>query len=224
MTLPFTIAEFLKVFEQYNQAIWPAQVLTYLGAAGLIGLIVWRSRFAGIVAAAVLAAMWLLNGIGYHLVYFSEINRAALLFGALFVLQGALIAWAGFGARGLQFSMRADAATVVAVIAVAYAMFVYPLLGWAFGHVYPASPVFGVAPCPTTIFTLGILLLARPSAPPWLFAIPVIWSAIGGSAAVLLGVREDFGLMAAGAAAILVLAVAGRGRSATSGLFGRTGT
>jgi hypothetical protein len=211
MTLPFTIAEFLKVFELYNEAIWPTQVLTYLGGAAVVGLIVWRSRYAGIAAAAVLAAMWLLNGIGYHIAFFSEINRAAIFFGAMFVAQGALISWVGFGARRLRFSMRADAITGVALTAVAYAMVVYPLLGWTFGHVYPAAPVFGVAPCPTTIFTLGILLLARPSAPLWLFVIPVVWSAIGGSAALLLGVREDFGLIAAGFAAILVLLFPRRG-------------
>jgi hypothetical protein len=211
MTLPFTIAEFLKVFERYNEAIWPTQVLTYVGGAAVVGLIAARSRYAGIVAAAVLTAMWLLNGIGYHLMYFSEINRAAIAFGALFVAQGALIAWAGFGARRLRFSLRADAATGVALVAVAYAMVVYPLLGWSFGHVYPAAPVFGVAPCPTTIFTFGVLLLARPAAPAWLFVIPVIWSVIGGSAALLLGVREDFGLIAAGIAAILVLSFPRRG-------------
>jgi hypothetical protein len=211
MALPFTIAEFLKVFELYNEAIWPTQVLMYLGGVAVVCVIAARSRYAGVVATAVLTAMWLLNGIGYHLMYFSEINRAAIAFGALFVVQGALIAWVGFGARRLQFSMRADVATAVALIAVVYAMIVYPLLGWTFGHVYPAAPVFGVAPCPTTIFTLGILLLARPTAPTWLFVIPVIWSAIGGSAALLLGVREDFGLIAAGIAAILVLTLAKRG-------------
>jgi len=211
MTLPFTIADFLQVFAAYNEAIWPLQILAYLGGAAVIGLIAIRSRHAGVVAAAVLTAMWLLNGIGYHLVFFSAINRAALLFGALFVAQGVLIGWTGLARRRLQFALRADAATVVGATAVAYAMVVYPLLGWAFGHVYPASPVFGVAPCPTTIFTFGILLLARPAAPLWLFVVPVIWSAIGGSAALLLGVREDFGLIAAGIAAILALMFPRRG-------------
>ena len=214
MTLPFTIVEFLRVFEDYNTAIWPLQILAYLGGAAVIGLIAMRSRLAGVIAAAVLSAMWLLNGIGYHFVFFREINPAAMLFAALFVAQAALIAWVGLVARRLEFALRLDAATVVGVLAVAYAMVLYPLLGWAFGHVYPVAPVFGVAPCPTTIFTLGILLMARPAAPGWLFVIPVIWSGIGGSAALLLGVREDFGLIAAGIAAILVLIFAGRGRMA----------
>jgi uncharacterized protein DUF6064 len=217
MTLPFTITEFLRVFEGYNTAIWPLQVLAYLGGAAVVGLIVARSRHAGTVAATVLAAMWLLNGIGYHFLFFREINPAAMAFAALFVAQAALIAWFGLVARRLQFPLRLDAAAFVGALAVIYAMLVYPLLGWTFGHVYPTAPIFGVAPCPTTIFTLGILLLARPAAPAWLFVVPVIWSAIGGSAAVLLAVREDFGLIAAGIAAVLVLIFAGRGRGVRPG-------
>jgi hypothetical protein len=57
-------------------------------------------------------------------------------------------------------------------------------------------PTFGV-PCPTTIFTAGLLMLGP--APSWRLAIvPVIWSAIGGSAAFLLGVSADYGLPIAG--------------------------
>jgi hypothetical protein len=216
VNLPFSVAEFLKVFELYNLAIWPAQILAYVAGLAVVGLVAKRSRHAGPVAAAVLAAMWLLNGVGYHLAFFSEINRAAMFFGAMFIVQALLIAWVGLVARRFQFAIRMDASTLVAALAVAYALVVYPLLGWGFGHVFPAAPVFGVAPCPTTIFTLGVLLLARPAVPAWLFVIPLVWSGIGGSAAVLLGVREDFGLIAAGIATLFVLVIAGRGRGAMS--------
>jgi hypothetical protein len=205
MTLPFTVSEFLGVFERYNQAIWPAQIIAYLAGLGIVALIAARSGYAGRIGAVLLAAMWLANGVGYHLGYFSEINRAALLFGGLFVVQAALTAWYGVVERRLEFELGADAASWTAGALVAYAMLAYPLLNYAFGHVYPAAPAFGVAPCPTTIFTLGVLLLARPSAPAWLFAIPLAWSAVGGSAAVLLGMREDFGLVAAGIATLAAL-------------------
>ena len=59
-------------------------------------------------------------------------------------------------------------------------------------------PTFGL-PCPTTIFTAGVLMLATPRAP-GLSIVPVIWSAIGGSAAFLLGVPADIGLPIAGIA------------------------
>ena len=206
MTLPFTITQFLAVFERYNEAIWPLQIVAYLAGLALVALIALRSKHAGSVAAALLAAMWLVNGAGYHLAYFSEINRAALLFGALFVVQAALIAWVGLGMRRLQFGLHRDLTFWVAAAGIVYSILVYPLLGLAFGHVYPAAPVFGVAPCPTTIFTLGVLLLARPAAPAWLFVIPIAWSGLGGSAAVYLDVREDFGLFVMGIAAVALLA------------------
>ncbi|HET9384792.1 MAG TPA: DUF6064 family protein, partial [Gemmatimonadales bacterium] len=59
-------------------------------------------------------------------------------------------------------------------------------------------PTFGL-PCPTTIFTAGVLMLATPRC--WsISVIPVIWSAIGGSAAFLLGVYADLALPIAGIA------------------------
>jgi hypothetical protein len=49
-----------------------------------------------------------------------------------------------------------------------------------------------------TIFTMGMLLLAAGRAPLHLFAIPVLWSLIGGTAAWFLGVTEDLALPVAG--------------------------
>lgn len=58
-------------------------------------------------------------------------------------------------------------------------------------------PLFGIAPCPTTIFTIGILLLGPWHVARWLLLIPVLWTIIGGSAALLLNVPQDYGLLAA---------------------------
>jgi hypothetical protein len=73
----------------------------------------------------------------------------------------------------------------------------YPLLGIASGHAYPRAPTFGVTPCPTAIFTFGVLLLAQGAVPARLLVLPTLWAAVGVSAAVQLGVREDLGLAAA---------------------------
>jgi hypothetical protein len=64
--------------------------------------------------------------------------------------------------------------------------------------------MFGVTPCPTTIFTFGVLLLSARPLPALLLVIPLAWAAIGGSAAVLLGVREDLTLTAAAAIAVML--------------------
>jgi hypothetical protein len=69
-------------------------------------------------------------------------------------------------------------------------------------------------PCPVTLFTTGVLLAAV-DVPRALLVVPILWSLIGGSAALLLGMTADLLLFAA-AAALGWLAVrpASAGRSA----------
>jgi hypothetical protein len=58
--------------------------------------------------------------------------------------------------------------------------------------------MFGVAPCPTTIFTFGLLLWAKKPIPAYILVILLIWSIIGTMAAVSLQVPQDYGLGIAG--------------------------
>ncbi len=198
MKLPFTVEQFLQVFTAFNTAIWPCQIAAYILGVVAIGASFSRSRTAQRIVCAILAAFWLFMGLFYHLVYFAPINKAAYLFGAAFVLQGALFAVTGTVRRKLFFLPRPDAYGIVGFLLILYAMLLYPLFGYAQGHVYPSSPVFGVAPCPTTIFTFGLMLLARPPVPIHLLAIPFLWSIVGFTAALKLGIREDIGLLVAG--------------------------
>jgi hypothetical protein len=64
--------------------------------------------------------------------------------------------------------------------------------------------VLGV-PCATTIFTLGLLAWAQPGRSRYLLVLPILWAAIGGTAAFTLGVTQDLGLLAAGLLALLLL-------------------
>jgi hypothetical protein len=59
--------------------------------------------------------------------------------------------------------------------------------------------MFGVAPCPTVIFTFGLLLLTSTRIPKYLLLVPLAWSITSGISAPLnFGIYEDFGLVAAG--------------------------
>jgi hypothetical protein len=73
-------------------------------------------------------------------------------------------------------------------------------------NAYPAEPTFGV-PCPTTIFTLGILALAHGRRVATLAVVPLLWSVVGGSAAFLLGIWQDLGLIASGIGMATLLVV-----------------
>src|SRR5579859_1399733 len=77
-------------------------------------------------------------------------------------------------------------------------------LSFLAGHRYPAMPTFGL-PCPTTIFTLGLLLFVVPPIPKSVFVVPLIWATIGSIAAFQLSVPQDMGLLVTGLiAAVLV--------------------
>jgi hypothetical protein len=133
------------------------------------------------------------------------INKTAYLFAALFVVQGLFFIWAGAYCSQIRFGLRPGTATWVGGALVAYAATIYPLIGAATGHRYPEMPMFGVTPCPVTIFTFGVLLLTTGPVPRWLLVIPVIWSLIGGSAAVLLNVPQDWLLLLSGCITLLLM-------------------
>ncbi len=203
--LPFTVEQFLSVFERYNRAIGPTPVLAYALAAAARALAGRGGPRASRAVLGILTAFWALNGAGYHLAFFRPVNPAAAIFGALFLAQAALYAAAAARAHPLAFRFRRTPGHAVALALAAYAAVVYPLLGLASGHVYPRAPLLGVAPCPTTIFTLAILLLADGPVPTALYAIPFLWSLLGASAAAQLGIREDWGLAIAGPLATAIL-------------------
>ncbi|MBE0455682.1 MAG: hypothetical protein IBX58_18805 [Roseovarius sp.] len=195
--MPFTHEEFFEVFAVYNAAIWPMPILAYLLGAAAVGLTFWSSRMATGLISVILALMWLVNGGAYHWSFFAEVNPVARGFGILFVVQALLLVGAPFVWKSFRIVARHDARTVAGFGLAAFAALLYPALGWLAGHVYPATPMFGVAPCPTTIFTIGLLLLGTWRVARWLLIIPALWALIGGSAAVLLNVPQDFGLIAA---------------------------
>ena len=211
MALPFTVDQFVEVFVLMNRAIWPAQIGAYALGAAVLALALGGGARADRTVSALLGGAWAFVGIVYHLVFFARINPAAWLFGGAFLVEAALFAEAA--ARGrLAFGGAPPARTVLGVALVAYAAIVYPLLGVAWGRAWPRAPMFGVAPCPTVIFTFGVLLLARGVVPARLLVIPFLWALLGASAALQLGVREDLGLVAAGVLASGALLLARRPR------------
>lgn len=202
--LPFTHAQFIEVFAQYNMNVWPAQILAYVLGVAVVLAILRPSANTGRWLAAGLASMWLWTGIAYHGLHFAEINKAAFLFGALFVIQAMLMLHAGFTGK-LQFGASRKAAAWLGWGLILYALVLYPLVGFWAGYRYPEMPMFGITPCPVTLFTFGVFLLTTAPMPRRLLVIPVIWSLIGGSAAYLLQVPQDWLLLFSGLSVIPLL-------------------
>lgn len=198
MTLPFDTQQFLAVFAVYNLAIWPAQVAAYVLAFVMLGGLFLRSPLRERVILGGLSIMWAWNGLVYHLSFFSRINPAAYGFAVLFALQAALLAFHAFKPNEIRFGAQSRWQRIVAFILIAYALLIYEALGVMAGHGLLKGPLFGVAPCPTTILTIGLLLLGGGRLVGRLATIPLLWALVGTSAAVLLSIPEDFGLGVAG--------------------------
>jgi len=205
MNIPFSIEDFMNVFRHYNSSFRLMPPVMYILGFVSVGLLFSRRTISNRIISGILAFFWVWMGAVYHIGYFSTINKASLLFGVLFIVQGLVIFLYGSVAGRMDFHAGLNRRSIVAFVFVLYALIVYPLLGYLLGHVYPASPVFGMAPCPTTIFTFGVLLLCRGRVQLFVYLIPFLWAIVGMSAAVNLGVYEDFGLTIAGVLGVVII-------------------
>jgi hypothetical protein len=202
--MPFTVEQFFDVFESYNRAIWPAQIVTYILGIIIVFLVMLKDNDFGRIISGILATVWLWTGVCYHLLHFSLINSIAVIFGIFFVLQGLLFILIGTIQGKLSYQFIYKPFPIGGAVIIFYAMVAYYLLGVLWGHSYPRAPVFGVAPCPVTIFTLGLFLWSKKPVKWILLIIPISWSLIGTMAAIQLRVPQDYGL---GLSGLLVLSV-----------------
>jgi hypothetical protein len=206
LRIPFTVDEFFDVFTAYNHAVWPAQYFLLALAAVALALLYVRAENGSRIISWILVVMWCWTGLVYHIMHFTSINQAAWLFGLLFLIQAVVFAWYGGFRDRLLLQRPSGVDSIIGWILIVYGLIIYPVLGRMAGHPYMSSPTFGT-PCPSTIFTFGLLWFARRPFPRIILVIPLLWTVIGGSAAIMLSVHQDFGLIAAGILGITLLVV-----------------
>ena len=204
MRLPFTTGQFFDVFRQYNEAIWPAQVVL-AALAFLCVLLVARPRpWSGVFVSAVLAFLWAWLAFAYHLPFFARVNVLAYGFAAVSILGAGLFLWFGVVRRTMRFSLQDRRPTAAGLALVTYALAVYPILSIISGHRYPGMLTFGL-PCPTTIFTIGMLTFLKTPVPRIVLVAPLLWCVVGVQAAFLLDVTQDLALGAAAPIGVWVM-------------------
>lgn len=200
MDLPFSEQEFLDLFIGYNRTLWPAVLGSWGLAVATVSAII-RGTKRPLLILLFVAALWGWSGVMYHAVFFTEINPAAWMFAALFVLEAACLAWLVMKQASVTFELGSTPRGQIAGALLIYAV-LYPVLVWLSGHEFPRAPAFAV-PCPTVLFTAGVLLAVQPRVPRWFYIVPILWSILAGSAAVLFHVTPDLMLFAAAAALII---------------------
>ena len=199
--LPFTQAQFLEIFRQYNEGAGIGQSLILM--MGIVGLsfAFWDNRVAGRVVNASLGVLWLWMALVYFLIYFLRLSSSAPLFAVLFAGEAAMFLRAAVRDTGLRYRFSNSILGWLGALVIVYSVAVYPALGFVFGHYYPAAPTFG-APSPTVLFTLGLLMWSTAS---WsMIAVPVLASLVGAGVAYALHIPQDYALALA---ALLLIAL-----------------
>lgn len=176
--LLFSSRTYYRLFELYNAAIWPAQVAALGLGLAVLALLRRPSAARARAIAAILAGCWLWVAIAFHAHRYAKINSAAISFAAAFGLEAALLIWIGVLRGRLSFERTAGRAGFWIFF---FALAIEPILGPLLGRGWRQVELFGVAPDPTAVATLGILLLASGRGRWSLLAVPAIWCVISGA-------------------------------------------
>jgi hypothetical protein len=200
-----TLAQLLDVFTRYNNAVWPLQLIAYaLGVVALFAALRGEA-WSGKVVLLILGFLWLWMGIVLGFLFSSQLGVPGWFVGAvLYTLQGLLLVAVALR-ENLAFQVRMDAYGVLGALAALYSMIGYPAIESLLGRGYPQTAPFGLVPCPTAVFTLGLLLW---TAAPWrrvLLIVPLLVPVIS-LIAISKGIVEDLGLVAL-AAVVAALAL-----------------
>ena len=190
-----------------NAAVWPVHVIWYAGAAGMIVLALWPGwsrRRASQVICLLTGAYLAWIGIAFFGVLNPQMHLA-WCWPAVFALVGLLFLVAGAVRGDLVIASRWDAASALGAAFIGYALLAYPAIGMLGGHQLSTLPVFGLAPCPTVIFTLGLLLWARPPVPTYLLPFLLAWCLGAATPDLSRGVVADVGMLVAGVCTAIVL-------------------
>jgi hypothetical protein len=206
--LLFSSRTYYRLFEIYNAAVWPAQIAAIgLGLTILVLLFRAKAEAArGRGIAAILAACWLWVAIAFHAKHYATINWAAVYFAWAFGLEAAFLIGFGVVWGRLRFERPVDSPGRAGFWIFLFALVLAPLVAPLLGRGWKAAEIFGVAPDPTAVATLGILLLAGGRGRGWLMVIPVIGCAISGF--TLLAMKSpDAGVPVLAAALAIALTI-----------------
>lgn len=188
-------------YAQYNAAVWPAQLIALLLALSVLWLCLTPRTWGPYFIGTLLVAAWLWCGLVFFRGHMAALDFMAPAYGWMFVVQAGLLAW-GLLWRPPALAFRPDLRGVVGLLLAGVALFGLPLISGFGTSGFAAARIVGVAPGPTALFTLGLLLLTTGRRAWLLMIVPLAWCAVAGVVAWALGVAEAWPLPLLGLAAL----------------------
>ena len=203
--LLFSAHTYRRLFEIYNAAIWPAQFVAAGAGLTILALLRRATATASRGISAILAACWLWTGVAFLARRYATINWSAMGFAWGFGVEAALL-WIGVLRGRLLFELPTDAGGRAGLGIFVFALVVEPLIGPLLGRGWKGLELFGLAPDPTAVATLGLCLLVRARRRWPLILIPALWSVYTGI--FLLAMKApDFWIPALAAALSMALLI-----------------
>jgi hypothetical protein len=201
----FSARTYARLFESYNAAVWPGHALALALGLFLVVLIRRPGPRSARTAAAFLAAAWLWVAVAFHWQRFASIHWAGHAFAVAFALEAALLLVDA--ARGRAFAPPESAAATIGLAVLLFALFLQPLAGLLLGRAWASTEVFGLAPDPTALATIGVALACAGRRRWILLVIPAAWCAVSGATLLATRVPGAWMTPAAAAAAAALLPV-----------------
>ncbi len=204
--LLFSAQTYYRLFEIYNSEIWPAQILAIALGIAMLACLFRTEAWQGRVVTAILGMCWFWVAWAFHVEHYATINWAANYFAAGFMIEALLLIWIGTIRGQLHFKPTGNASRLVGLGVLLFALVVQPLIGPIMGRPWLQAEIFGIAPDPTVIATLGVLLLASNRIVWAHLPIPIIWCGISGATLWAME-SQDALMMPLTALLVLLLAV-----------------
>jgi hypothetical protein len=214
--LMFSPRIYWRLFESLNEAWWPAQLL-FVGVP--LAWLAGRRRRAGESealalrgAALFLAVCWWIVAWFFLQLRYAPINWAASGFAVAFALQG--VALLSLAMSGHVLGEKRAARQGAGIVLVLWGLLGHPLLAPTVGRPWTQAEVFGLAPDPTAIGTLGVLLLLDAQTPAArlllhvLWFVPISWCALSAATLATMDSPQAWVILVA-----MLLAAAGALRS-----------
>ncbi len=176
--LLFSQRVYWRMFELHNEAVWPLHLATLSAGFAVVLLALRSPQRHALWIAFILASLWAFVGWSFLWNRYAGINWAIVYVAPAFWLQALLLVVTGT-MGSLAFDLR-DVTGRLGLLLAAVGLVAYPLLQSPFGRSWASSEVVGIAPDPTVITTLGILLAAGGRLMPVLLPIPLLWLVLSG--------------------------------------------
>lgn len=191
----------------YNEAVFPMQIVMLAVALVLSCFLFAKPEpKIGKLMKAYLSFAFFWNGIVFFMIFGKELPGKFLGI-PLFVLLGILMAW-DIHTNKIQLKFPGTTWQKSLLVLLILCSFLYPLIGYVFGHYYPEACTFGVMPCPTTVFALALLAASIPKVDKKIYILLLLWALPAvGKCLGAMDLYEDCVLFWTGVYALILLII-----------------